>query len=307
MRKVSPMRALFLPVIALVCPQALSAQERAPDQQAMTMEMQQQQQQHSPQQHSPSIGAPASPQAAPATLPSPAEETKLPNLDDRQHWPSPTADDANYSYLLVDLLELRESKNPGVVRWDMFGWYGGDTKRVWIKTEGAQSIRRTQGSEQEAQLLYGQLITPFFDFQAGVRYAHRSGPGPNRSRGYAVLGLQGLAPYRYELEPSLFLSNKGQVSARITATYDLLLRQRLILQPRLELNVAAQSDREFEMGSGLTSTELGARIRYEIRREFAPYVGVSWSQLYGGTRRLAREDGENSSVLSVVAGVRMWF
>jgi copper resistance protein B len=292
------MRALVLPIAALGLPQALSAQERTPDRQAMPMEMQ-----HAP----PSTGAPANPEAAQAPLPSPSAVTTLPNLEERESWPSPTADDANYSYFLVDLLEIRESRNPGVVRWDMFGWYGGDIKRVWVKTEGAQSIKKSQGSEQEAQLLYGQLITPFFDFQAGVRYAHRSGPGPNRSRGYAVVGLQGLAPYRYELEPSLFLSNKGEVSARVTASYDLLLTQRIVLQPRLELNLAAQSDREFGMGSGLTSTELGARVRYEIRREFAPYIGVSWSQLYGGTKRLAREEGEASSVASVVAGVRMWF
>jgi copper resistance protein B len=298
--EVSSIRALFLPVAALVWPEALSAQERAPDPQAMPMDRQ-----PKPQQQP--IGAPANPEAAPAPRPSRAAVTTLPNLDERQKWPSPTADDANYSYLLVDLLEFREGRTPGIVRWDVFGWYGGDIKRVWIKTEGAQSIGRKKGGEQEAQILYGQLITPFFDLQAGVRYAHRSGAGANRSRTYAVAGLQGLAPYRYELEPSLFLSNKGHVSARVTASYDLLLTQRLIIQPRIELNLAAQSDRQFETGSGLTSTELGARIRYEIRREFAPYLGLSWSQLYGGTKRLAREGGEDSSVLVLVAGVRMWF
>lgn len=289
------MRALLLPIAALALPQALSAQEPATAPR-MPVEM---------QDVPPSPGTPAVPSAALPPIPSATDVTTLPNLDGRESWPSPTADDANYSYLLIDLLEFRE--NPEVVRWDMFGWYGGDVKRVWVKTEGSQSTRNSQGSEQEAQLLYGQLITPYFDFQAGLRYAHRSGPGPDRSRGYAVVGLQGLAPYRYELEPSLFLSNKGQVSARVTASYDLLLTQRAVLQPRLELNVAAQSDREFEMGSGLTSTEFGARIRYELRRELAPYVGITWSQLYGGTKRLARESGDQTSVFSLVAGVRAWF
>lgn len=238
--------------------------------------------------------------------PAPPVKT-LPNLSDRSGWPEPTADNAKYSYFLVDLLEYQESRDPGAIRWDMFGWYGGDVKRIWIKTEGTQSTSRRAGSEQEAQLLYGQLITPFFDAQAGLRYAHRSGPGPNRSRVYAVVGLQGLAPYRYELEPSLFISQQGQISARITATYDFLLTQRLILQPRLEFSAAIQKDREFEIGSGLTDSEIGARLRFEIRREFAPYVGVSWKQSYGTTKRLVRAEGNASSVVSAVAGVRMWF
>lgn len=239
---------------------------------------------------------------------SPGEPIRtLPNLSERNGWPEPTADSAKYSYFLVDLLEYQESRDPGAIRWDMFGWYGGDVERLWIKTEGTQSTSRSVGSEQEAQLLYGQLITPFFDAQAGVRYAHRSGPGPNRSRVYAVIGLQGLAPYRYELEPALFVSQKGQISARVTATYDLLLTQRLILQPRLEFSAAVQKDREFEIGSGLVDTEIGARLRYEVRREFAPYIGVSWKQSYGSTRRLVEAEGNAASVVSAVAGVRMWF
>lgn len=243
-----------------------------------------------------------------AVLASPTEPIRtLPNLSDRSGWPEPTADSAKYSYFLVDLLEYQESRVPGAIRWDMFGWYGGDVKRLWIKTEGTQSTSSREGSEQEAQLLYGQLITPFFDAQAGVRYAHRSGPGPDRSRVYAVIGLQGLAPYRYELEPALFVSEKGQISARVTATYDLLLSQRLILQPRLEFNAAVQKDSEFEMGSGLVNTEMGARLRYEIRREFAPYIGISWKQSYGSTRRLVEAEGNAASVVSAVAGVRMWF
>lgn len=231
----------------------------------------------------------------------------LPNLADREGWPAPTADSANYGYFLADLLEYRESGQPGVIRWDVFGWYGGDERRIWIKSEGAQSTSRKAESEREAQVLYGQLISPFFDFQAGVRYAQRSGSGPDRSRLYGVVGLQGLAPYRFELEPALFVSEDGKVSGRVTATYDVLLTQRLILQPRIEANAALQADRRFGLGDGLNDTEIGARLRYELRRELAPYVGVSWRQTYGGTKSLARAEGQPTSVVSAVVGLRAWF
>lgn len=292
------MRAFPIGLVSLIVPAAALGQQTAPAAPPGPMEMQHAQ---------PSTGAPAEPEAAPSPLPPETEVTTLPNLAEREGWPSPTADDAKYSYVLFDLLEFRENRGPAAIRWDMFGWYGGDVKRVWFKSEGLQSTRRRGGGEQEAQLLYGQLITPFFDFQAGARYVRRSGPGPDRSRAYAVVGLQGFAPYQFELEPSLFLSHKGQVSARVTASYDWLLAQRLVFQPRLEASAALQSDRALEMGSGLTTTELGARLRYEIRREFAPYIGISWSQSYGETKRLAREEGEEASLVSVVAGVRMWF
>ncbi|MCR5873153.1 copper resistance protein B [Phenylobacterium sp. J426] len=249
--------------------------------------------------------SPAANRAAPAA--SDRGPETLPNLAEREGWPQPTADSANYGYFLADLLEYRESDDPGVIRWDVFGWYGGDVKRLWVKSEGAQSTSKRADSEQEAQLLYGQLIAPFFDFQAGVRYARRSGPGPDRSRVYGVIGVQGLAPYRYELEPALFVGQDGKVSARVTASYDVLLSQRLILQPRIEANAALRADRSFGVGKGLNDTEIGARLRYELRRELAPYAGVSWRQAYGSTKRMARAEGEPASNLSVVVGVRAWF
>ena len=243
--------------------------------------------------------------SAHAAEPRPVETPSA--VEDRTGWPQPTGDDAPNTFILLDLLEYQESHASGTIRWDFYGWYGGDEKRVWIKTEGTQSTARGGGGDAEAQLLYGQLISPFFDAQAGVRLRHRSGPGQNVTRTYASIGLQGLAPYRYELEPTIFISERGQVSARVTATYDQLLSQRLILQPRLEINIAAQPDRPFGTGAGLTDTELGARLRYELRRELAPYVGVTWKERYGETKRLARADGEPGSLISFVVGVRIWF
>ena len=235
-----------------------------------------------------------------------SQPVRAPTVD-RTGWPQPTADDALYTFVLVDLLEYQKSREPGTIRWDIYGWYGGDEKRLWVKTEGSQGTARRGGGDAEVQLLYGQLISPFFDAQAGVRFRRRSGPGHNVTRTYASLGLQGLAPYRYELEPTVFISDRGQVSARVTATYDQLLSQRLILQPRVEINVAAQPDRRFGAGAGLNDTELGLRLRYEVRRELAPYVGVTWKQRYGETKRLARADGEVGSRVSFVVGVRLWF
>lgn len=247
---------------------------------------------------------PQSVTAPPITGPKPAT---LPNLQDRSGWPEPTADNAKYSFLVSELLEYRESRAEGAIRWDIYGWYGGDVNRLWVKTEGLQDVSGPGGGEQEAQLLYGRLISPFFDLQAGVRFAHRSGPGLNRSRTYAAIGVQGVAPYRYSLEPTLFISQDGKISMRATATYDQQLSQRLILQPRFEFDAAVQKDRSFGVGSGLNKTEFGLRLRYEVKREFAPYVGVSWTQSYRSTKRLARAEGEDTSLVSIVAGVRMWF
>lgn len=285
------MRSAALIIALLAVPAAVLAQEKAPADATMPR----------------GAAMPPEDRRAPAPAAPDQGPKTLPNLAERQGWPEPTADSANYGYFLADLLEYRESADPGVVRWDVFGWYGSDVRRVWLKSEGAQSTSKRAGSEQEAQLLYGQLISPFFDFQAGVRYARRSGPGPDRSRAYAVIGLQGLAPYRYELEPALFVSQDGKVSGRVTASYDALLSQRLILQPRIEASAALQADRGFGVGDGLSETEIGARLRYELRRELAPYVGVSWRQTYGGTKRMARDQGERTRNVSVVFGVRAWF
>lgn len=227
------------------------------------------------------------------------------NLAPHQQWPEPTGDNANYFFLLTELLEYRANRGTDTIRWDIFGWYGGDLHRVWFKTEGNQNTPRAAG-EFEGQLLYGRQITPFFDFQAGVRYAQRSELGATESRTYAAIGVQGLAPYSYSLEPTLFVSQDGNVSARATATYDLLLTQRLILQPRFEVNAAVQSDRPFGIGSGLNDIELGLRLRYEIHRKFAPYIGISWRQRYGETSRLFEAAGNGASLTTFVTGVRLW-
>lgn len=186
--------------------------------------------------------------------------------------------------------------------WDVQAWYGGDFNKVWFKSEGEGTFGEN-AEEVELQALWSRAIAPWFDFQAGVRYDFR----PQPERGHLVVGLQGLVPYRFELDSALFLSEEGDVTARTEAEYDLRITQRLILQPRVELNAALSDDPEIGLASGVNNTELELRLRYEVRREFAPYIGISWEQLYGGTADLARDEGEPTSVTSLVLGVRAWF
>jgi copper resistance protein B len=171
-----------------------------------------------------------------------------------------------------------------------------------VKTEGEGAVR--EGLESvELQLLYSRALDPYWNLQAGVRHDVE----PNPSRTYATIGFEGLAPYWFELEGALFLSDKGDLLARIEGTYDQRLSQRLILQPRAELNFAAQDIAGQGVGSGLVDAELGLRLRYEVTREFAPYVGVSYEEKAGGTRRIARAAGEDVRSTGFVMGVRAWF
>jgi copper resistance protein B len=156
--------------------------------------------------------------------------------------------------------------------------------------------------QAELQLLYSRAITPFFDVQAGVRQDFE----PD-SRAYGVLGLQGLAPYRFEIDAAAFLSEEGDLTARLEAEYDLLLTQRLALQPRVEVEAALDDVPDRALASGFTGAEAGLRLRYEIRREIAPYVGVSWRKALGDTADIVRAAGEEDETTALVAGVRVWF
>lgn len=222
-------------------------------------------------------------------------------------WPEPVDDSTTRGFLLFDNLEYQATDGPDPLRWDLFGWYGGDTERLWFKSEGRAAFAPAKEAEEvELQLLYGRHVSPYFDLQAGMRFDPRTRSDGSPERTYAVIGLQGLAPYQFEVEPTLFLSEKGHVAARLTATYDILLSQRLVLQPRLETNLRSDEDPAIGLGSGLNDLELGFRVRYEVRREVAPYVGLTWRETYGTTHRLALEEGD-ASHLAAVAGVRLWF
>jgi copper resistance protein B len=217
----------------------------------------------------------------------------------------PIDDNQIFYYLLFDQLEYQVNDSQNILNWDVSGWVGGDYQKLVFKTEGDVSLDNGNG-ETELQLLYSKQVSPYWDFQAGLRYDQLYGEKSN-SRGFAVVGIQGLAPYFFEVDSTLFISNKGDISARFKAEYELLLSQKLILQPRIETNLAIQEVKEFGIGSGFNNLELGLRLRYEINRQFAPYIGVSWNKLFGDTAKFAEEEGESSDDIKFVTGVRLMF
>jgi copper resistance protein B len=208
----------------------------------------------------------------------------------------------NMSQVLVNLAEYQFNRGRDGFEWVGQAWYGGDINRIWIKSEGDGEFRRGV-DRAEVQALYSRAIGPYFNLQGGVRYDFK----PNPSRTYATIGIQGLAPSFFDIEAALFLSNKGELMGRVEGSYDQRITQRLILQPRVEVNAAAQSSRSIGVGSGLSDAEAGLRLRYDIRREFAPYIGVQYKQSFGATGRYLREAGERRGGWSVVTGIRTWF
>ncbi|MCW1988022.1 UNVERIFIED_ORG: copper resistance protein B [Sphingomonas sp. R1F5B] len=206
------------------------------------------------------------------------------------------------SMILFNLAEYQVRNGRDGYRWDGEAWFGKDLDRLVVKTEGEGAFREGVDSA-EVQALYSRALDPYWNVQAGVRYDFK----PNPSRTYATIGIEGVAPYWFETEAAVFLSNKGEVLGRIEGYYDQRLTQRLILQPRVELNLSAQDVPETRIGSGLSNAELGLRLRYEIRREFAPYIGVSYDRKFGQTADYARADGKGVKATSFVIGVRTWF
>lgn len=207
-----------------------------------------------------------------------------------------------FSQLMIDRLEYRAQRGDDGYHWEGEGWIGGDIHRLAIKSEGEGDVGGRLGSA-EVQALYSRAIDPWWNIVAGVRQDFR--PQPQRS--YATIGIEGLAPYWFEVEAQAFLSDKGDAHLRLEGSYDQRLTQRLILQPAVEVNIAAQDVSDIGIGSGLSNTEIGLRLRYEFAREFAPYVGINWERSFGDTARYARAAGDRASVASLVMGIRFWF
>jgi copper resistance protein B len=207
-----------------------------------------------------------------------------------------------FSQLMIDRLEYRAQKGGDGYHWEGEGWIGGDINRLAIKSEGEGDVGGRLESA-EVQALYSRAVDPWWNIVAGVRQDFR--PQPQRS--YATIGIEGLAPYWFEVEAQAFLSEKGDAHLRLEGSYDQRLTQRLILQPAVEVNIAAQDVSDIGVGSGLSSTEVGLRLRYEFAREFAPYVGINWERSFGDTARYARAAGDRASVASLVMGIRFWF
>lgn len=207
-----------------------------------------------------------------------------------------------YSLVTVDLLEIGVQKGRDSYRFEGEAFTGGNINRFGLKFEGEGSFNERIES-LELQGLYSRAIAPYWNLQAGVRYDIT----PNPSRTYLVAGVEGVAPYWFKVNAASFVSNKGEVRARLEASYDQRITQTLILQPRIEANVALQNIRVIGVGSGLTDFEAGLRLRYEIKQELAPYLGIVWHKQTGATARFSRIAGEDPETVSVVAGIRFWF
>lgn len=210
-------------------------------------------------------------------------------------------DDRPYAHLLFDELEGRLGSTDAF-RWDGEGWIGTDSNRLWVKSEGVLTQGRTQDGEQE--LLYDRPVSAFFDLQGGVRYDLDSLPG----RGWAALGVEGLAPYLFELSATLYASDAGHFAAKLQASYDALLTQRLILQPLVEINAYTRADPERDLGSGFSDIDAGLRLRYEISRKFAPYAGVTYQRTSAAVLRAAGAafDRGVQHRWRLAIGVRTW-
>lgn len=223
-------------------------------------------------------------------------------------WPVPVHDTTLYSKLMIDRLEYAWGDEEDTANWEAQYWYGGDYNRLYIEAEGEDIASGGEGGEIENfDVLYSRLIAAYWDFQAGLGYQREYGPGEDKERGFAVVGIQGLAPYWFEVDANLRLSDNGDASADLEAEYDWLLTQRTILQGRFETAYSANDVPEFGIGKGFTNAKFGLRLRYEFRREFAPYIGVSWNKFLGDTADLREAEGEETDHTAVVAGVRMWF
>ena len=205
--------------------------------------------------------------------------------------------------LLGDRFEYASGDSADAYQWEAQGWIGKDYNKFWVKTEGEYNTQANVTEEAELQLLFSHAVAPFWDLQTGIRHNE----GEAASRDYAVLGVMGLAPYWFEVDAAAFLSDAGKLSARLEAEYELRFTQRLILQPRLELNYAFSDDALAEVWQGLHEASFGLRLRYELQREFAPYAGVEWWRAYGSTATLLERNGSVRNEFRVVAGLRFWY
>lgn len=209
--------------------------------------------------------------------------------------------DIPVSWVQIDRLEAQLRNGSDSLVWDVQAYVGGPTKRWWFKSEGEAEFGGSI-EDAEIQALWSRAIGPFWDVQLGLR---QDVAGPSTT--HAVVGVQGLSPYMFEIDAALFVSHRGDVTARIEAEVDQRITTKLILQPRAEINLAAQDIPWLGIGGGIDEIEVGLRLRYEIRREFAPYIGVEQSWRTGSGADFARAAGDDASSTNLIAGIRFWF
>lgn len=243
---------------------------------------------------------------APAVTTSPREPIPTPTADDIAAAFAPLRSHAMHGaginhYVLLDRLEASDNHTGSGQDWEARAWLGGDIDRLWLLSEGER--RRGQTHDASLEAFYGHAISPWWDVLLGAR----QDLAPGQRQSWAAIGVQGLAPYKFETEATLYLGSGGRAAFRLEAEYDVLLTNRLILQPRIEADVALTDDDRRGIGSGLEEVEAGLRLRYEITRKFAPYIGWVHSRRFGDSA--PRGDGDDTPAREsrFVAGVRVWF
>ena len=211
------------------------------------------------------------------------------------------ADDARHVRVLLDRVEQFHSSAGNGQAVDAQAWVGGDLDKLWLKVDGERSKGRLGATRTEA--LWNHAIATYWGLQAGVRHDFGDGPG----RTWASFGFQGLSPYWFDIQATGYVGQGGRTALRFEGEYDLLLTQRLVLQPDVKVNLYGRNDPDREIGAGLADIDAGLRLRYEISRKFAPYIGVVWNRKFSNTARYARDAGNPVQETRVVAGLRVWF
>ena len=263
------------------------------------------------------------PQAPPATTPKPATDDEhahhagaqkpelppfippLTDADRKAAFPDVEGhavhDKAIHHFVLLDQLEWQTGSGASGVSLDTKGWVGRDRDRFWFRAEGESADGRVE--DAEVHVLYGRQIARWWDLVGGIRQDFR----PGSPQTWAAFGIQGLAPYWFEIEATGYVGASGRTQARFEVEYELLVTNRLVVQPLFEADFFGKSDPERGIGAGLSTTELGFRLRYEFRRELAPYVGVVWANRWGKTADFAKDAGEDTGGARFVTGLRLWF
>ena len=244
------------------------------------------------------------------TMPSPSGEPRTPIPDvtdaDRAAAFAHTGNHAVHDntiqyYVLVDRLEAFDADAGTGLEWEAQSWIGTDLNKLWLRSEGERAGGHTEAADLE--VLYGRAFAPWWDLIAGVRHDFK----PGESQDFLAIGVMGLAPYKFEVEATAYLGERGQTAARFELEYETLLTNRLILQPQVEVNLYGKNDPRRGIGSGLSTAEAGLRLRYEFTRQFAPYVGIVHERAFGRTADFRRDEGEDADDTRLVAGVRIWF
>lgn len=211
-------------------------------------------------------------------------------------------DDPILTKVMIDQFEVRVSDGSNSLGLEADAWMGKDLHKAWFKLDIEKT--GTEYEQVELQALYSRAVSTYWDLQMGLR--HDAKPA-GETRDWAVIGIRGLAPYYFDVDAALFVGTHGQLALSVNTEYEVMLTQRLVLSPELQVNLFSQNDSAVDQGSGLSDIELGLRLGYEIRREIAPYIGVNWERKFGQTARYARSVGEKTDDLQIVVGFRAWF